>query len=159
MAKHAGKKILREPVEVVKNVTGVSDQATGENQAMEALEQGLQGQQQVGAQDDSGQPKGFKNVQDFQKYQKLSPKRDEMELAVVRKNLLKEFGLDTSVEGGMQKARIEREQKEKEREQVEVKKKEEKKMIDLQVKKQEEDMAVRAAKSAASAERKMWGAG
>lgn len=157
MAKHVVKSVVSEPAEIVKEAVGTAAKPN-ENQAMEAIEQGAQGQPSQ-ASDDSNNPKGFKTVQDFQKYQNLSGKKDEMELAILRKSLHREFGLTTDLETGMQKARMEYQQKEEERKQVEEQKKEEKKQIEFMQKKQEEDMAVKAAREASSAENKAWGAG
>lgn len=162
LAKHVASQLVQEPIEIVKNAAGVSDKQKSENQGMQAMEQGQTPSTQgttAGAQQSDNNPMGFKTVQDYQKYQQLSGHKDEMELAILRKQLFSQYGLDTNVESGMQKARMEFEQKEKERKQVEEKKKEEKKMMDLQVKKQEEDMAVKAAREGSSAENKAWGAG
>jgi len=159
LAKHTAKQVVQEPMEIAKNAVGASDNS-GENQAMQAMEQGHQGQQQANdPQSGSSDPKGFKTLQDFQKYQQLSPKKDEMELAILRKKMHQEYGLESDVEAGMQKAHMEREQKMEERKQVDEQKKEEKKMVDLQVKKQEEDLAIKAATQASSAENQAWGAG
>lgn len=54
-----------------------------------------------------------------------------MEIEMLRKQLVREWGLDSSVEGGMQRARMEFEQKKKEeqRKQVEEKKRSRKKSL------------------------------
>lgn len=157
LAKHVAQKVVQEPMEVVKDAVGTSAQPN-ENQGMQAMEQGQQTQQNTPS-DDPNQPKGFKTQNDFLKYQQLSGRKDEMELAMLRKRLFQENGLDVSLEGGMQKARMEYEQKEQQRKQAEEQKKEEKKWVDLQTKKQEEDIALKAAQQASSAENKAWGAG
>ena len=155
LAKHVAKAVVHEPVEIVKDAVGASDQS-GENQAMHAMEQGMQGQQQQTG-DDSNNPKGFQTIQDYQKYQQLSGKKDEMEMAVLRKRLHQEYGLSTDLEQGMQRARMEREQKNQQEEQVEEQKKQQEDWMQEQKKK--EDMSVAAAKGQASAEKQAWGAG
>lgn len=154
IAKQVAKRVVQEPLEVLKNAAGQGDVAgRQENRAMETLEQGGQAsQQQVQAnkQDDAGQPSGFKTREDFEKYQKLSPKKDEMELVLLRKQLAKEWGVET----GMEKAREEFRQKEEQRMQVEEKEEEEKKVF-VEQKKKQEDAQVRAAKDVASAEKRM----
>lgn len=157
LAKHVAGQVAQLPGEIVKDAVGESSKGE-ENQAMQAMEQGGQSQQSQPS-DDSNNPKGFKTVQDFQKYHQLSGKKDEMELAVLRKRLHREYGLETDIESGMQRARAEYEQKEQERKQAEEQKKEEKKQVVMMQKKQEEDLAIKAAKGAASAEKQAWGAG
>jgi len=101
---------------------------------------------------------GFKNTDDYQEYRGLSEKKDDMELAAIRGKLVREWGLDTTVESGMQKARMEWEQKEEQRKKVEEKKEEQKQEFEFEKKKQE-DIGLKAAKSEVSAENKAWGAG
>lgn len=158
LAKHVASSIASEPMEVIKDAVGASGNGS-ENQAMQAMEQGTQTQQNTGTANDPHQPKGFKTVQDFQKYQQLSGNKDEMEIAMLRKRLFSEYGLDTNLESGMKRARMEYEQKEQQRKQAEEQKEEQKKMEDLQVKKQEENIALKAAQQGSSAENKAWGAG
>lgn len=154
LAKHVVKSVVSEPVEVIKDAVGVN------------LEQGKQTQQnnmpdptQLPGGDLADLAKaGFKTKDDFVKYQGLSGQKDEMELAMMRKQLVREWGLDTTVEGGMQKARMEWEQKEQQRKQVEERKEEQKKEFEFQ-KKQQEDIGLKAAKGEASAENQAWGAG
>lgn len=152
LAKHVVQTVASEPMEVVKDAVG------------QQIEQGNQTQQ------NSSDPTqnsplsdlakaGFKTADDFAKYQQLSSNRDQMELAILRKRLHQQQGLDVSIEGGMERARQEYEEKERQRKQAEEQKKEEKKQMELQTKKQEEDLALKAAKQAASAENKAWGAG
>ena len=69
-----------------------------------------------------------------------------------------EWGLDASIEGGMQRARMEWEQKEEQRKKIEERKEEQKKEFEFQ-KKQQEDIGLKAAQGEASAENKAWGAG
>lgn len=152
LAKHALGKMVAEPLEVVKNVVGQGDGQ--ENQAMQAVEQGAQGAQQQATGGVTGQPTGFKTQQDFQKYQALSPKKDAMELALLRRRLSSEWG----VEAGMEKARAEFAQKEKQREQVEEREVEQKKYFEFE-KKKAESAQVAMAKNAASAEKRMSVAG
>lgn len=161
LAKHALKTVVNEPMEVAKEAVGGSNSdATGQK-----LEQGVQTQQNTSdpaqgkAGDDLAQA-GFKNQDDFAKYQQLSGNKDLMELSIIRKRLQSEWGLDTTLEGGMQKARQEWQQKEEERKREQDKKEEEKKqMVAMQKKEEDEAMAVKAAREAASAENKAWGAG
>lgn len=159
LAKHVAKRVVQEPMEVLRNSVGKGDQKAdqGENQAMQMVEQAApssqSGGQGGGGNKRPAQPKGFKTQQDFQKYQQLSPKKDELELALIRKQLAKEWG----VEQGMQRARAEYEQKEEQRKQVEEKEEEEKKVVLEQKKK--ENMQVKMAKNASSAERRMSVAG
>lgn len=146
IAKHAVKRVVAEPLEVLKNATGQSD-----NQAMEAVEQGGPTTAQG---DDAGGPSGFKTQQDYQKYQQLSGNRDQLELNLLRKRLAAEWG----VERGMEAARSEWEQKEKQRKQVEEREEEEKKYVKFE-KKKTENAQVAMAKQAASAEKRLSVAG
>lgn len=151
LAKHVVKSVVAEPLEVVKDAVG------------QKMEQGQQSTQQTAPQapvDPMADlaKAGFRSQDDFQKYAGLSEKKDDMELAQIRGKLVREWGLDTTVEGGMQKARQEFEQKEEQRKKVEEKKEEEKKEFEFQ-KKQQEDIGLKAAKGEASAENKAWGAG
>lgn len=151
LAKHVVKSMAVEPLEVVKDAVG------------QKMEQGQKTQQQA-SDPVSSDPladlakAGFKTQEDFQKYQNLSGKKDDMELEMARKQLVREWGLDTTVEGGMQKARMEYEQKEEQRKKIEEKKEEQKKEFEFQ-KKQQEDIGLTAAKGEASAENQAWGAG
>jgi len=151
LAKHVAKKVVAEPVEIMKD-------AVGQN-----IERGQQTQPQN---DDPNQNSPvsdftkarFKTKEDFQKYQSLSGKKDEMELSAIRSRLVREWGLDTNIESGMQKAREEWEQREEQRKKVEEKKEEQKKEFEFEKKKQE-DIALKAATSEANPENKAWGAG
>ena len=77
---------------------------------------------------------------------------------MLRKQLVRQWGLDTNLESGIQKASAEWEQKEKQRKEVKEKQEEQKKEFEFQ-KKQQEDIGLKAAQSEASAENKAWGAG
>jgi len=151
LAKHVIKSVVSEPMEVVKDAVG------------QKMEQGAQTTQQTAPQT-AADPMadlakaGFKTQEDFQKYQGLSEKKDDIELAQIRGKLVREWGLDTTVEGGMQRARMEFEQKEEQRKKVEEQKEEQKKEFEFQ-KKQQEDIGLKAAQGEASAENKAWGAG
>lgn len=154
LAKHVVKSVVSEPMEVVKDAVG------------QQMEQG-QSPSAQGATVGTGQSDstmsdlakaGFKTQDDFQKYAGLSEKKDDIELAQIRGKLVREWGLDTTIEGGMQKARMEWEQKEEQRKKIEEKKEEQKKEFEFQ-KKQQEDIGLKAAQSEASAENKAWGAG
>lgn len=159
MAKQAAQTAVHEPVEILENAVGAGNDDRGgqENQTTEAVEQGLQGQAGQGQQDDTKQPKSFKTAQDYQKYQQLSGRKDEMELAILRKRLFQEHGLRTDIESGMQQAWQQYQEKEQQRHQVEEKKDEKEKWVVEQKKK--EDFSVRAAKQSSSPENKAWGAG
>ncbi|MBP9670482.1 hypothetical protein KBD75_03715 [Candidatus Woesebacteria bacterium] len=151
LAKHVVKTVVAEPMEVVKD-------AVGQN-----LEQNTPTSQQTNDPTNNDPmadlaKAGFKTQADFQKYQGLSEKKDDIELAQIRGKLVREWGLDTTVEGGMQKARSEYEQKEEQRKKVEEKEEEEKKEFEFQ-KAQQEDIGLKAAQGEASAENKAWGAG
>ncbi len=152
LAKHVVKSVVTEPVEIVKDAVGVQ------------LEQGKQTQQNSPANDPGIQQAadlskaGFKTQDDFQKYTGLSGQKDQMEIEMLRKQLVREWGLDTNVESGMQKARMEYEQKEEQRNKIEEQKEEQKKAFEFQ-KKQQEDIGLKAAKQASSAENRAWGAG
>lgn len=151
LAKHVVKTVVAEPMEVVKD-------AVGQN-----LEQNKLTTQQTNDPTNNDPmadlaKAGFKTQADYQKYAGLSEKKDDIELAQIRGKLVREWGLDTTVEGGMQKARMEWEQKEEQRKKVEEKKEEQKKEFEFQ-KKQQEDIGLKAAVSEASAENKAWGAG
>lgn len=151
LAKHVAKAVVAEPMEVIKDGVGLK------------MEQGQQATQQTAPQTPADPmadlaKAGFKSQDDFQKYAGLSEKKDDMELAQIRGKLVREWGLDTTIEGGMQKAKQEFEQKEEQRKKVEEKKEEEKKEFEFQ-KKQQEDIGLKAAQGEASAENKAWGAG
>ena len=151
LAKHVVKSVVSEPMEVVKDAVG------------QKMEQGVQATQQSAPQTPADPmadlaKAGFKTQDDFQKYAGLSEKKDDIELAQISGKLVREWGLDTTVEGGMQKARQEFEQKEEQRKKVEERKEEEKKEFEFK-KKQQEDIGLKAAQGEASAENKAWGAG
>lgn len=152
LAKHVVKSVVSEPVEVVKDMVGVQN------------EKGQSTQQNYPADDPAMQQvadlskAGFKTQDDFQKYTGLSGQKDQMEIEMLRKQLVREWGLDTNVESGMQKARMEFEQKEEQRKQIEERKEEQKKEFEFQKKKQE-DIGLKAATQGSSAENKAWGAG
>ncbi len=151
LAKHVVKSVASEPMEVVKDAVG------------QKMEQGARATQQAAPQTPADPmadlaKAGFKTQDDFQKYAGLSEKKDDIELAQIRGKLVREWGLDTTVEGGMQKARQEYEQKEEQRKKVEEQKEEQKKEFEFQ-KKQQEDIGLKAAQGEASAENKAWGAG
>jgi hypothetical protein len=152
LGKHIVKSVVAEPMEVIKDAVG------------QQMEQGKQTQQNTTPAATPADPMadlhkaGFANQDDFTKYQDLSGQKDDKELAMIRGKLVREWGLDTTVEGGMQKARMEWEQKEEQRKKVEEKKEEQKKEFEFQ-KKQQEDIGLKAAKGEASAENKAWGAG
>ncbi len=153
LAKHVVKSVVSEPMEVVKDAVG-----------QQQMEQGKQVQQSSSDPVNTADPMadlakaGFKTQADFQKYEGLSEKKDDIELAQIRGKLVREWGLDATIEGGMQKARMEWEQKEEQRKKVEEKKEEQKKEFEFQ-KKQQEDIGLKAAQGEASAENKAWGAG
>jgi hypothetical protein len=152
LGKHIVKTVVAEPLEIAKDAVG------------QQMEQGQQTQQNTTQANIPADPMadlakaGFKSQDDFQKYAGLSEKKDDIELAQIRGKLVREWGLDTTIEGGMQKARMEWEQKEEQRKKVEEKKEEQKKEFEFQ-KKQQEDIGLKAAQSEASAENKAWGAG
>ena len=153
LAKHVVKSVVSEPMEVVKD-------AVGQN-----LEQNTQTQKQTNdPTNNSTQPfdyaqgNGFRTLDDFQTYAQKSGQKDQLELEMARKQLVREWGLDTTVEGGMQRARMEYEQKEEQRKKIEEKKEEQKKEFEFQ-KKAAEDIGLKAAQGEASAENKAWGAG
>jgi hypothetical protein len=151
LAKHVVKSVAAEPVEVVKDIVG------------QKMEQGQQTQQQS---DDpvASDPladlakAGFKTQDDFQKYQGLSGQKDQLEMEMLRKQLVRQWGLDTNLESGMQRASAEWEQKEEQRKQVEEQKEEQKKEFEFQ-KKAQEDIGLKAAQNESNAETKAWGAG
>lgn len=151
LAKHVAKSVASAPMEVVKDAVG------------QKMEQGMQTTQQTAPQIPADPladlaKAGFKTQDDFNKYQGLSEKKDDIELAQIRGKLVREWGLDSNIESGMQKARMEWEQKEEQRKKVEEQKEEQKKQFEFQ-KKQQEDIGLKAATSEASAENKAWGAG
>lgn len=152
LARHVVKSIVSEPMEVVKDAVGVQ------------MEQGVQTQQNTPTDDPSAQSAsdlskaGFKTQDDYAKYAGLSGQKDQLEMEMIRKQLTREWGLDTNIESGMQRARMEYEQKEEQRKKVEEQKEEQKKEFEFQKKKQE-DIGLKAATQASSAENKAWGAG
>lgn len=144
--------IVNEPVEIVKDAVG------------QIMEKGQQTRQQT---NDPSQnhnslsdfaKTGFRTPEDFAKYQGLSGEKDKIELELARKQLVREWGLDTKLESGMQKARMEYEEREKQRREIKEKEKEQKKAFEFEKKKQE-DVGLKAAMSEASPETKAWGAG
>jgi len=154
LAKHVVKSVVSEPMEVVKDAVGQQmEQATPT-----AMQSGGQGNQTPDDPMADLAKAGFKTQDDFQKYQGLSSEKDQLELEMTRKQLVRQWGLDTTIEGGMQRARMEFEQKEEQRKKVEEQKEEQKKEFEFQ-KKQQEDIGLKAAKGEASAENKAWGAG
>ena len=151
LAKHVVRNVASEPMEVIKAAVG------------QQIEQGAQTSQQTNDPSNNDPmadlaKAGFKTQKDFQKYAGLSEKKDDIELAQIRGKLVRQWGLDTTIEGGMQRARTEWEQKEEQRKKVEEKKEEQKKEFEFQ-KKAQEDIGLKAAVSEASAENKAWGAG
>ena len=150
LAKHVGKTVVSEPMEVVKDAVG------------QKMEQGVQTTQQTSDPSDNAindlAKAGFKTKDDFDKYQGLSEKKDEVELQLIRRNLQTQWGLDTTVTGGMQKARQEWEEKERQRKEVKEKEEEQKKEFEFQ-KKAQEDAQVASAKRESNPENKAWGAG
>ena len=146
LAKHVVKSVVSEPMEVVKDAVG------------QQMEQGQQTQQQPNDPMADLAKAGFKTQEDFTKYTGKSQQKDQLELEMTRNQLVRQWGLDTTVEGGMQKARIEFEQKEEKRNEIKEKEKEQKKEFEFQ-KKAQEDIGLKAAVSEASAENKAWGAG
>lgn len=152
LAKHVVKSVASEPMEVVKDVVGLK------------MEQGQQTNQQSSDPVNSADPladlakAGFKTQDDFQKYQGLSGQKDQLEMEMLRKQLIRQWGLDTNLESGMQRASAEWEQREQQRKQVEEQKEEQKKEFEFQ-KKAQEDIGLKAAQGEASAENKAWGAG
>lgn len=151
LAKHVTKTVVAEPMEVLKDAVGVQ------------LEQGKQTQQNTNDPAQGNQlsdlaKAGFKTENDFKKYEGLSEKKDDIELAQIRGKLVREWGLDTNLESEMQKARMEYEEKERQRK--EVKKQEENKKMEFEFqKKQADDAQVAAAQKEGNPENKAWGAG
>ncbi|MEI6690833.1 MAG: hypothetical protein WCL07_03745 [bacterium] len=142
--------MAREPLEMGQSAVSQISGDTGTSEA---------GQQQATpvsqpTNDSNGE---FRNQQDAAKYEQLAKRKDEIELAQIRANLQDEFGLETDLKKGMQRASMEYVQKEQERNKVEEKKKQEEEwMVE---KKKKEDVAITAAKAQGGAENKAWGAG
>ncbi len=146
------KSVVSEPMEIIKDSVG-QKMEQGQSPSAQSATVGT-GQDPVS---DLAKA-GFKTQEDFQKYTGKSQQKDQLELEMTRKQLVRQWGLDTTIEGGMQKARPEWGQKEEQRKKVEEKKEEEKKEFEFQ-KKAAEDIGLKAAVSEASAENKAWGAG
>ncbi len=151
LGKHVAKTVVAEPVEIVRDMVG-QNLEKGNSQSQPADDQA-----QADPLADLAKG-GFKTQGDFEKYQGLSGEKDDLEIQMLRKQLSREWGLDTSIEGGMAKARAEWEQKEEQRKQVEEKEEEQKKEFEF-MKKKQDDLGLKAAKAEASAENKAWGAG
>ena len=162
IAKAAAKRVVREPVEVIKTAVGVSSkgeesgQSERENQAVEAIEQAVSAQQggKKGAQSsdqgvNSSQPNGFKTQEDFELYSERSENKDELLLRMARRELAREWGL----ESGMEKARKEHEQKVEEGEQVEEQEKQQAEAMKFEKEKKENEQ-ITAAKNQSSAEKR-----
>lgn len=154
LAKHVVKSVISEPMEVVKDAVGQQNEKGGQVTQPTATQSGGQADPLADL-----AKAGFKTQDDFQKYAGLSGQKDNIELAQIRGKLVREWGLDTTVEGGMQRARMEWEQKEEQRKKVEEKEEEQQKRQFEFQKKQQEDIGLKAAMSEASAENKAWGAG
>lgn len=148
------KSVVSEPMEVVKDAIGANLE---QNKATQPAATQPGGQANNNPMADLAKA-GFKTQEDFTKYAGKSQQKDQLELEMTRKQLVRQWGLDTTIEGGMQKARIEWEQKEEQRKKVEEKKEEQKKEFEFQ-KKEAEDIGLKAAVSEASAENKALGAG
>jgi hypothetical protein len=119
---------------------------------------GTNEQGSAGSSDPIGQSQPLlSNQGDVDRYTQLKAREDEINLKQIRSRLHGEFGLETNIDQGMQRARVEYQQKEQERNKVEEKKKEQEEWV-IEKKKQE-DFAVVAAKSQASGEKQAWGAG
>jgi hypothetical protein len=154
LAKHVIKSVVSEPSEVIKDMVGVNiEQNNATRQQSSSDDSNLPG----GQVNDLAKT-GFKTQDDFTKYAGLSGQKDQLELEMIRKQLTRQWGLDTHLESGMQQARMEYEQREEQRKQIEEKQEEQKKEFEFQ-KKQQEDIGLRAATQASSAENKAWGAG
>lgn len=152
LAKHVVKSVATEPVEIVKDMVGL------QNEKGQSTQQNSPADDPVMQQAADLSKAGFKTQDDFAKYSGLSGQKDQMEIEMLRKQLVREWGLDTNVESGMQRARMEFEQKEEQRKKIEEQKEEQKKEFLFQ-KKQQEDIGLKAAKQGSSAENKAWGAG
>lgn len=153
LVRHAAQRILHEPMEVARDAVGGGIEKGQQTQAnVTDPTQGKTGNNLASS--------GFKTQDDFAKYQQLSGNRDQMELSILRKHLVSEWGLDTNLEHGMERARQEYVEKEEQRKQVEEHREEEKKqMVVMQKKQEDEELAIKAAREAASAENQAWGAG
>lgn len=154
LAKHVTKTVVSEPMEVVKDAVG---QKMEQGQSPSAQSATVGTGQNDNTMNDLAKA-GFKTKEDFDKYQGLSGKKDDMELQLIRRNLQSQWGLDTTIAGGMQKARMEWEQKEEQRKKVEEQKEEQKKEFEFQ-KKAQEDTQVTSAMRESNPENKAWGAG
>ncbi len=146
--------IKQEPMEMAQTaaaqITGV-----GTSEASQAAPQTTS---QAGLTSDSANTP--MSAADQQRYDQLATRRDEIELKKLRAQLHGQWAVETNLDQGMQRARMEADQKEQERKRAMEQKKEQKKMEELQVKKAEdEDLAVKAAREGSSAENKAWGAG
>lgn len=147
LVKHVTKQVAVEPMEVVKDVVGIGESG--------ANEQAQKQQTQTQTSDDStNKPNGFKTLEDYKKYQELAGNRDKMEMAMIRRNLVKEWGLET----GMDKASQEYLQKEQDRNQVEEQEKKQNEAMMFE-KKKEDNQQIVMAKNQASAEKRMAVAG
>ena len=154
LAKHVGKTVVSEPIEVVKDAVG---QKMEQGQSPSAQSATVGTGQNDNAMNDLAKA-GFKTKDDFDKYSKLSGVKDDKELQLIRRNLQTQWGLDTTLTGGMQKARQEWEEKERQRKEVKEKEEEQKKEFEFQ-KKAQEDAQVTSAMRESNPENKAWGAG
>ena len=151
LTKHVAKTVITEPLEVAQDAVGVR------------LEQGQQTQQNTNDPAQGNQlsdlaKAGFKTEDDFKKYEGLSEKKDDIEIQSLRKQLVREWGLDTNLESGMKQAQMEYEQKEEQRKQKEEQKEEQKEAFEFQ-QKQADDAQLVAAQRESNPENKAWGAG
>ena len=161
IAKAAAKRVVREPMEVLKTAVGAKtedvEEGQEENQAMQAMEQAVAAQQpnpagdgqQSGGNPPPAKPQGFRTEDDYHKYAERSENKDEIELRMMRRQMASEWG----VEAGMEKAREEYKQKEEERGQVEEQEKEQAEAMKYEKEKQD-NAQVAAAKDQSSAEKR-----
>lgn len=148
LSKHVVKKIIRSPYEILSDSVNDGDGKV-ENITMKDVEQGAQVQQTQHR--NANNFGGFATKQDFERYEELAERRDEIELRQIRRLLHGQYGLPTNLEQGMERARTERIQKREQEEQVKEKEKEKKKIL-KDDKEKEESMQVRIAKAQSGAE-------
>ncbi len=145
LGRHIGKQIIKQPGEILKNAIGQQQPTeTLNEQALSTIEQGQS------TSSNSSPNSSDPNSQKIQQYAQLAQQRDQLELAKVRKQLHRQFGLPTDLETGMSLARQERQQRKKQEEEIEEQKKQQEKLA-LEQKKEVNDQVL-TAKAQANAE-------
>ena len=120
LARNVASKIASVPSDVLRGVVGgdVADFRTEQDDQLDKIEQGANDPSSNSSSDD-GNYSGFATKEDHDRYAKLSGEKDGIEIASVRRAMRREFSLPTTVEEGMQKERMRRNEKREEKDYLE----------------------------------------